>query len=290
MWYYGEADTTSAHDIRNRLTKQFQAVNALTAQHRWCLTGTPIQNDLDDLGAQVTFLKVPILENAAAFRNFITRPIQSMSSNRFKNLRTLLESICLRRTKDLLDLPEPIPQRRRLPFSPFEQAEYNELLRNCIVEIDKAVSGHRKGTINSTVLESLLKLRLYCNNGSRTTALDSDEILSLLQQYDQNICSYCSGIIRLIDRSRDTDGGILLPSCSHLVCRNCLPTHRAQKDKCPLCTNESSESITDMLPDLSASSLLRGAGDSSSIAQARQYPSKLVALLSDIKANRQHKR
>jgi SWI/SNF-related matrix-associated actin-dependent regulator of chromatin subfamily A3 len=290
MCYCGETDKNSAHDIRNRLTKQFQAVNALAAQHRWCLTGTPIQNDLDDLGAQVTFLKVPILEKAAAFRNFITRPIQSRSSNRFKNLRTLLESICLRRTKDLLDLPEPIPQMRRLPFTPFEQAEYNELRQSCRLEIDKAVSGHRKGTINSTVLESLLKLRLYCNNGSRTTALDSDEILTLLQQYDQNICSYCSGIIRLIDSPRDTDGGILLPSCSHLVCQNCLPTHRAQRNKCPLCTSGTNESIADLLPSLSAPNLVGGAENSSSIGQARQYPSKLVALLSDIKMNRQYKR
>jgi SWI/SNF-related matrix-associated actin-dependent regulator of chromatin subfamily A3 len=285
-----EAYTTTAHDIRNRLTKQFQAVNALAAQHRWCLTGTPIQNDLDDLGALVTFLKVPILESAAAFRNFITRPINSNSGARFKNLRTLLESICLRRTKELLDLPEPIPQTRRLAFSPLEQAEYNELLHNCRVEIDKAVSGHRRGTINSTVLETLLKLRLYCNNGSKTGRLDPDETLALLQQDDRNFCTYCLGTVRSIDSSRDTDGGILLPSCSHLVCRTCLPTHRAQRDKCPLCTDEVGDGIGALLTAPNNQSPIGGTLDSSSVGPPRQYPSKLVALLEDVKTNRQHKR
>jgi SNF2 family DNA or RNA helicase len=49
-----------AHEIRNCSTKQFQAVHGLTAQHRWCLTGTPIQNSLEDLEALISFLRVPI--------------------------------------------------------------------------------------------------------------------------------------------------------------------------------------------------------------------------------------
>lgn len=233
---------------------------------------------------------MPILENGAAFRNFITRPINSNSGSRFKNLRTLLESICLRRTKELLDLPKPIPQKRRLIFSPREQAEYNELLQNCRIEINKAVSGHGRGTANSTVLETLLKLRLYCNNGSVPGALDPDETLALLQQHDRNYCTYCFGTIRSIDSSRDTDGGILLPSCSHLVCRNCLPTHRAQKDKCPLCVNDPDDSIGALLTSSNNPTPSGGAVNSSSVGHTRQYPSKLVALLSDIKLNSQHKR
>jgi SNF2 family DNA or RNA helicase len=265
-------------------------VTALTAQHRWCLTGTPIQNDLDDLGSLVSFLKVPILENPATFRNFITRPIQSNSGTRFKNLRTLLESICLRRTKELLNLPEPVPQTQRLAFTPLEHAEYNKLLQNCRIDIDRAVSGHRRGTINSTFLESLLKLRLYCNNGSVAGTLDDDETLALLQQQDRNLCAYCYAIVRSIDSSTDTDGGILLSSCSHLVCRSCLPTHRTQKAKCPLCATETANNATAVTTHPGEQNLLSGPVDTSAIGQTRQYPSKLVKLLSDLDVNRQHKR
>ncbi|XDG06032.1 hypothetical protein ABKA04_005647 [Annulohypoxylon sp. FPYF3050] len=56
-----------AHEIRNRTTKQFQAIASISASHRWCLTGTPIQNSLDDLGALVSFLKNPRLTAAFLF-------------------------------------------------------------------------------------------------------------------------------------------------------------------------------------------------------------------------------
>ncbi|KAL7933254.1 SNF2 family N-terminal domain-containing protein [Trichoderma chlorosporum] len=159
-----------AHDIRNCSTKQYKAVASLSAQHRWCLTGTPIQNSLEDLAALVSFLKVPILEKPQTFRKFITSPITSTSSSRFQNLQMLLQ------------------------------------------KIDMAVSGHRKSKIHSAVLESLLKLRLFCNNGpanavllTETTGLpvDLDEALAFLQQCDEDICSHCFKTIHFISNVAD---------------------------------------------------------------------------------------
>eukprot|EP00920_Eleutheroschizon_duboscqi_P024808 GHVT01061521.1.p1 GENE.GHVT01061521.1~~GHVT01061521.1.p1 ORF type:complete len:354 (+),score=84.76 GHVT01061521.1:71-1063(+) len=47
-----------AHYIKNRHTRAFRAVVSLSAGRRWCLTGTPIQNSLNDLFALVAFLGV----------------------------------------------------------------------------------------------------------------------------------------------------------------------------------------------------------------------------------------
>jgi DNA repair protein RAD5 len=46
-----------AHHIKNRLSKTSKACSALSAIRRWVVTGTPIQNKLDDLYALVHFLK-----------------------------------------------------------------------------------------------------------------------------------------------------------------------------------------------------------------------------------------
>lgn len=46
-----------AHHIKNRLSKTSRACSALSAIRRWVVTGTPIQNKLEDLFALVHFLK-----------------------------------------------------------------------------------------------------------------------------------------------------------------------------------------------------------------------------------------
>ncbi|XDG08564.1 hypothetical protein ABKA04_008179 [Annulohypoxylon sp. FPYF3050] len=47
-----------AHMIRRRETTLYQAASQLSAQFRWCLTGTPIQNNLEDVGSLLAFLRV----------------------------------------------------------------------------------------------------------------------------------------------------------------------------------------------------------------------------------------
>ncbi|KAI6090313.1 SNF2 family N-terminal domain-containing protein [Hypoxylon rubiginosum] len=290
-----------AHDIRNRSTKQFQAVASIPALHRWCLTGTPIQNSLEDLGALVSFLGVPILEKAPTFRKFITNPITSKTGARFQNLQILLQTVCLRRTRQLLDLPEPVPKLRRLPLTGTEQAQYHELLAKCKESIDMAVSRRGKSNVNSAFLESLLKLRLFCNNGRSNAVLelgpkglpvDHDEALIYLQQQGQNVCAYCSGTIYFVNETTQTDGGVFMSSCCHLVCHNCLFHHRTQKQSCPACASETESTPQAIL----ASSGMHTDLDRGNVADAASstqptgfYPSKLLALLSDIRQNSTHK-
>jgi len=47
-----------AHIIREQSTLQSQAVCLLPAQRRWAVTGTPIQNRLEDFGALTKFLRL----------------------------------------------------------------------------------------------------------------------------------------------------------------------------------------------------------------------------------------
>ncbi|WKT53622.1 Helicase superfamily 1/2, ATP-binding domain [Fusarium oxysporum f. sp. vasinfectum] len=199
-----------AHDIRNRQTNQFRAVTRLSGKHRWCLTGTPIQNSLEDLGALVSFLKVPVLEKPSTFRKFITSPIALSSNDGFRNLQTLLQTICIRRTKQLLGLPPPMPITREVYLTPPEWQEYDKIMQQAQQRVQEAVSGHTKNKINSIVLESLLKLRLFCNNGSANNVLemaptglpsDSDEALAYLQQHELN-CRFIHGGCSLTQRRK----------------------------------------------------------------------------------------
>ncbi|EXK49760.1 hypothetical protein FOMG_02243 [Fusarium oxysporum f. sp. melonis 26406] len=284
-----------AHDIRNRRTNQFKAVAALSAKHRWCLTGTPIQNSMEDLGALVSFLRVPVLENAPTFHKFITGPATSSSSkDRFKNLRTLLETICLRRTREILPLKHPVTYVREVCLTNSERQEYNNLIQEGKTQLDMTTSGHSKRKVSSIVLQSILKLRLFCNNGRsidnqqfELTGLppDSDEALAYLQQYERNICAICSVTIYSIDNSDKTDGGTFVFSCCHLFCRTCMPQYRNRKSPCPACQQEGELDLSGvrLMQDRQISTGTSGqTGGGRSIDD---YPSKLLSLLEDI---RQH--
>lgn len=287
-WYRIVLD--EAHEVRTRSTKQHQAAVTLTAEYRWCLTGTPIQNTVEDLGALVAFLRVPILDNHATFRKFIATPSASNSGDRFKNLRFLLNSICIRRSRDLLQLPEPATQIKVLDLTPAERQDYIAMNSKFRAEVDRAVSGHGKGNLSSTALKALLELRLFCNNGRSAAwsqnGRDADEILTDLQQQDQADCVYCGGAIYSINSSSDTDGGILIPNCYHLACRTCISRHHSDKKSCPRCAAGNTNDLAISQSNANTEDL----DTLITLPPRYQFPSKILAFLQDVLAQPLRKR
>ncbi|KAH9240166.1 hypothetical protein K456DRAFT_1826169 [Colletotrichum gloeosporioides 23] len=281
-----------AHDIRNRQTKQFHALHRLTAEHRWCLTGTPIQNSLDDLGSLVTFLRVPVLESASTFRRYISTKCDPIMAQDFDPLRQLLTSICLRRTREYINLPDPVYDIRMIELTDFEKNRYKTIIEESSKLIQMAVSKRGTRKLHTTVLQSLLRLRLFCNNGSSVfkSALDADklptdpdEILTYLQQRNEAICAYCSGNIYTINDSQNADGGLLMKGCMHLVCRGCMPQYHADKRECSQCASSNTEESQKTTLSIAQEQ----DGFKTNLTQPSAYPSKLQAFLSDVQKDRQ---
>ncbi|EUC42633.1 hypothetical protein COCMIDRAFT_103006 [Bipolaris oryzae ATCC 44560] len=248
-WYRLVLD--EAHYIRNPLRKQFRAIQTIPAHIRWCLTGTPIQNSLEDLGALVKFLQIPVLDEPTSFRKHISTPILSKANNRFGNLSRLLEAICLRRTRLILKQPEPVVETKLLQFSTEEQTQYEDYAARCKHYIDLAVSGHSFKKANQQVIQAILGLRLFCNDGERSLAKRSsafglptspEEALSLLQTSSDAVCIQCGCEITAMYQGDDKSSGVLTV-CDHLICGECLPDFEADLDKnsedgrscCPVC-------------------------------------------------------
>src|SRR5947208_3585677 len=100
----------------------------IDAQRRWCLTGTPIQNRLEDVGSLIKFIRVAPFVSNANFRRYIIEPLVAGAPNSAENLRLLLGSICLRRTKRHLKLSEASFKTVNLNLSTEEQILYSEIL------------------------------------------------------------------------------------------------------------------------------------------------------------------
>ncbi|KAG8900535.1 hypothetical protein FRC01_010101, partial [Tulasnella sp. 417] len=66
-----------AHTIKGRTTQGAKACYALQAKFRWCLTGTPIQNSVEELFSLLHFLQVRPLNDWDTFKSQIANPIKA---------------------------------------------------------------------------------------------------------------------------------------------------------------------------------------------------------------------
>ena len=95
--------------IKNARSVSFQSVRQLSARQRIVLTGTPVENSLTDLWAQLTFLQPGLLGSQKFFKQEFVQPIEQQQDNvRLEKLRKIIHPFILRRTKEEVspELPE----------------------------------------------------------------------------------------------------------------------------------------------------------------------------------------
>ncbi len=161
--------------IKNPASKTYKAVMGMKARRRLVLTGTPIENSLADLWAQMNFLNRGLLGNLAFFRqNFITPVEKHGDADVQQKLQLLIRPFVLRRTKTEVarDLPPLMEQVLYCPMTEKQQSLYEQeksVIRNAIL-----ANIERDGVARSSlvVLQGLTKLRQLANHPSM---LDSEE-------------------------------------------------------------------------------------------------------------------
>ncbi|KAG4435757.1 hypothetical protein IFR05_008771 [Cadophora sp. M221] len=181
-----------AHWIRNQTSQQFRACERLSTQRRWCLTGTPIQNRLDDLLSLLKFLHFEPFSRRPVFQQYILDPLSKDNLERVKTLHVLLRGICLRRDQQYLQLPEPCYQEVKLTLSREERKLYDEVLKRLQDDLDNIVSNQSKTRKYAILFTMVMKLRRLCNHG---TMIQTDQLpLGATPELDSDsLCEYCQG-------------------------------------------------------------------------------------------------
>ncbi|KAI9505576.1 SNF2 family N-terminal domain-containing protein [Coemansia spiralis] len=175
-----------AHTIKERRTLSSLAACALNADRRWCLTGTPIQNRLDDLYSLLRFLHAAPLSNWKVWLTYIGAPF-------YENIRTLvagedgneecnvgahrvqrlMQSICLRRMKQQIDVKtnqnmiELPPKFEVVRWLELEQGEQRLYKMAEDMARQKYTNMSHSGTLLSNymhVLKIILRLRQLCTH------------------------------------------------------------------------------------------------------------------------------
>ena len=92
-----------AHTIKNRNAKTTKACCALRSEYRWCLSGTPMQNNLDELQSLIHFLRIKPYDDYKEWKLNIDGPMKNGKGHiAIKRLHTILRCFMKRRTKAIL--------------------------------------------------------------------------------------------------------------------------------------------------------------------------------------------
>ncbi|CAN0458572.1 unnamed protein product, partial [Ectocarpus sp. 12 AP-2014] len=288
--------------IRNNKTNKHKACLALSSRYRWCLTGTPLINRPEDIGALFSFLHLDPASNPRVFLQAIGRPIRSGSDAGLARLRVLMKSVCLRRTKSVLSgkLPPKVVEIHRVQMDDGHREAYNTLFNSARAAFKAALAEGEAEVMSqyASVLECLLRLRQVCcaeslvPSGRVETArkvlnqlakegpkLGKEEatklftkLKGLLEQDEGAECAICLELVGHADAR-------VLRRCGHGFCSKCLgamvkagpPVAGGSKNKCPLCRLEFSQE------DVVSGAELEKAGGASQAAGGEEGAAGAVA-------------
>ncbi|MBE9002548.1 DEAD/DEAH box helicase [Nostoc sp. LEGE 12447] len=154
-----------AQNVKNPEAKQSKAVRELEATFRIALTGTPVENRLQELWSILDFLNPGYLGNKQFFQRRFAMPIEKYGDTAsLTQLRSLVQPFILRRLKSDRDIIQDLPDKQEMTvfcgLTGEQAALYQQVVEQSLVEIESAEGLQRRGMI----LALLIKLKQICNH------------------------------------------------------------------------------------------------------------------------------
>ncbi|CAI9104342.1 OLC1v1002990C1 [Oldenlandia corymbosa var. corymbosa] len=162
-----------AHRLKNDQTLTNRALAGLSCKRRILLSGTPMQNDLEEFYAMVNFTNPGVLGDAGYFRRYYETPIicgrepsaseeeKKLGSERSSELSTKVNQFILRRTNALLSnhLPPKIVEVVCCKLTPLQSDLYNHFIHS--KNVKRAINEEAR---QSKILAYITALKKLCNH------------------------------------------------------------------------------------------------------------------------------
>lgn len=153
-----------AQHVKNPGAQVTQAVAALRARHRLCLSGTPVENHLGELWSLMHFLMPGLLGSLETFRAVYQTPIEKNGSEAKRAaLARRVGPLILRRTKH--DVAKELPPKTEILHEIEMSEAQKDLYETVRSTMDKQVRqalAIRGQQAQIVFLDALLKLRQIC--------------------------------------------------------------------------------------------------------------------------------
>ncbi|KAJ6722063.1 SNF2/RAD54 HELICASE FAMILY [Salix viminalis] len=203
-WHYIIID--EGHRIKNASCKLNAELRHYQSSHRLLLTGTPLQNNLEELWALLNFLLPNIFSSSEDFSQWFNKPFESNGDNSadeallseeenlliINRLHQVLRPFVLRRLKHKVEnqLPEKIERLVRC-----EASAYQKLLMKRVEENLGSIGNSKARSVHNSVME----LRNICNH-PYLSQLHADEVDTMIpKHFLPPIIRHC-GKLEMLDR------------------------------------------------------------------------------------------
>lgn len=153
-----------AQHIKNRGTRNAKSVKMIQAAHRLILTGTPIENSLDELWSLMDFLMPGFLSTYDRFVEHYIRVSGDQQVQNIEYLRKKVSPFILRRMKSdvLHDLPPVSEIVYHCQLSDTQMELYKSYAASALGELTKLVARDGFDKVQIHVLATLTRLKQIC--------------------------------------------------------------------------------------------------------------------------------
>ena len=244
LWYRVILD--EAQCIKNKSTQTAKGACMVNARYRFCMTGTPMMNNIEELYSLIHFLRIKPYCVWDAFRfNFVTPLKGQMEEDRqtaMRKLQVLCKGIMLRRTKKseyrgkpILVLPERTTEVEHAAFNKDEDELYKALESKTAVQFNKYLKAGTVGRSYTAILVLLLRLRQACCHPhlikdfsvSEAAGVAIEDMIKLAEELAPPVVARIKETGGNFECPICMDGctnpAIFLP-CGHDTCRDCFVT------------------------------------------------------------------
>ncbi|SCZ99378.1 BZ3500_MvSof-1268-A1-R1_Chr7-2g09506 [Microbotryum saponariae] len=193
-WYRVVLD--EAHIIKEHTTIQARAACELATPRRIALSGTPLQNSLNDLFSLVRFLRLEPFTDRSVWNQHIGSLAKVGDPLGVDRLQLIMRHLALRRTKEstdkdgkpILSLPPNKSDLVELQFSPVEHAFYqvhHQRYKHDFAKLEETDSVMKN---YCSILQELLRLRQICVHpalvrDSEDAKIGGTDVVESIKQY-----------------------------------------------------------------------------------------------------------
>ncbi|MDR1257336.1 MAG: DEAD/DEAH box helicase [Spirochaetaceae bacterium] len=155
-----------AHLMKNAETRGAKTIKELQARFKLALSGTPVENRLEDMRSLFDFILPGYLGGAAQFRDEFRRPIEIMRDKKSaERLRSITAPFLLRRVKTdksiISDLPDKITSNEYAALEKEQAALYESVVRLVMEKLEKADEAPARQAL---ILQLLTSLKQICDH------------------------------------------------------------------------------------------------------------------------------